>query len=105
MDSFYPMINVSIKAEVEPIDSIEEKESLLKFITAEFPDNYIMHGYGLFKSKNGQLDTGYWNLNKLNGRTKVQLTDGGRYEGEWLDNRIKSLGINTTVDGDRYIGQ
>ena len=48
---------------------------------------------------------GEWVDDRIHGKGKPVYANGNVYDGEWLDGRIQGYGTLTYADGDKYIGQ
>ncbi len=64
----------------------------------------LMHGYGIFKYKNGSKYVGQWANNLKSGEGIYIDANGQRYKGEFVDNNAHGFGVCYFTDGTKYSG-
>lgn len=63
-----------------------------------------MHGYGIYKYKNGDKYIGDWKEDHKHGKGKFFYHYGEFYDGEWQNNKKNGLGSYYYIKGERYEG-
>jgi regulator of replication initiation timing len=58
------------------------------------------HGYGIYKSKNGNEYRGEWHNNKREGLGVVKIGNGDVFEGQFLNNMKNGIGVYHYIDGE-----
>lgn len=72
--------------------------------TGSFAEDKI-DGYGVYRAADGSVYEGEFSDGKKNGSGKYTWSDGSVYEGGFLDNRKEGTGTYTDVDGESYTGE
>lgn len=62
------------------------------------------HGFGIYYYLDGGRYEGEWNDDRISGKGKSIYSNGNVYEGEWTDGRINGFGTLLYSDGDKYVG-
>lgn len=63
-----------------------------------------MHGYGVYKWKDGRRYEGEYYMDKKHGQGKYQWADGRVYIGPWVNGKQQGQGEYVLPDGTRKIG-
>lgn len=61
--------------------------------------------FGTYFYLDGGRYEGDWVDDRIHGKGKSVYSNGNVYDGEWTDGRINGYGTLTYADGDKYIGQ
>lgn len=67
-------------------------------------DVRIKHGYGVIKTKSGQIYQGFWENNKYHGRGMLTMPNGSVYIGYFNNNMKHGFGILREFNSDKYVG-
>ena len=76
-------------------------------ITEEYDGEWCednIHGYGVYKYKNGDVYDGYWDNNLYNGQGTYTFANGAKYVGEWANNRMHGIVTYTEESGVEWSG-
>jgi hypothetical protein len=63
-------------------------------------ENNERHGYGIYKSKNGNEYRGEWQFNKREGLGVVKIGNGDVFEGQFENNMKNGVGVYHYIDGE-----
>lgn len=66
----------------------------------DFNEEGERHGYGIYKSKNGNEYRGEWQHNKREGLGVVRIGNGDVFEGQFDDNKKNGIGVYHYTDGE-----
>ena len=70
---------------------LQEEEETTENITEEYDGEWCkdqIHGYGVYKYKNGDVYDGYWDTGLYSGQGTYTCASGAKYSGEWANNRM-----------------
>lgn len=65
----------------------------------------IKNGWGVQVWPDGGKYEGEWHNNKANGKGKFWHADGDVYEGNWKDEKANGYGLYEHADGAKYLGE
>ena len=71
----------------------------------ELDDEFLFHGKGVLKMKDGGEYTMWWEKGAHHGEGKLTLPSGYSYDGHWLHGKKSGHGVMTDDAGRRYEGE
>jgi hypothetical protein len=93
------MREISASAATEITSGASEQKKRKKY-QGDFNEDGERHGYGIYKSKNGNEYRGEWQNNKREGLGVVKIGNGDVFEGQFDNNRKNGIGVYHYIDGE-----